>query len=193
MRKLFRKNMPLPEEQLDTIKPEDLKSKLEKPALNTKILIFGIPIFMVQLVVVYFVTANILMKKFESSAQVKNPSTDSNITQVNPVNNVPSADYGKFIYSIDDIIVNPADTDGKRLLLTSVGLDVAKVEMENDIKTREPMVKDAIISTLSSKSIDQLDDSAYRDTMKTEIIGKLKKLIPSVAINNIYFSKYIIQ
>ena len=193
MRKLFRKNMPLPEEQLDTIKPEDLKSKLEKPALNTKILIFGIPIFMVQLVVVYFVTANILMKKFESSALVKNPGTDSNSSQINPVSNVPAADYGKFIYSIDDIIVNPADTDGKRLLLTSVGLDVAKVEMENDIKTREPMVKDAIISTLSSKSIDQLDDSAYRDTMKTEIIGKLKKLIPSVAINNIYFSKYIIQ
>jgi len=29
--------------------------------------------------------------------------------------------------------------------------------------------------------------------MKTEIISKLHSLIPSIAINNIYFSKYIIQ
>ncbi len=193
MRKLFRKNMPLQEEQLDTLKPEDLKPKLEKPAFNAKILIFGIPVFMVQLVVVYFVTANILMKRFESNAQVKNANVSSDSGQINSTNNDSAVDYGKYIYSIDDIIVNPADTDGKRLLLTSVGLDVAKPEMETDIKTREPMVKDAIISTLSSKSIDQLDDTAYRDTMKTEIIKDLKRLMPTVSINNVYFSKYIIQ
>lgn len=116
MRKLFRKNMPLQEEQLDTLKPEDLKPKLEKPAFNAKILIFGIPVFMVQLVVVYFVTANILMKRFESNAQVKNANVSSDSGQINSTNNDSAVDYGKYIYSIDDIIVNPADTDGKRLL-----------------------------------------------------------------------------
>jgi len=100
---------------------------------------------------------------------------------------------GKFIYSIDDIIVNPADTDGKRLLLTSVGFDLPKIEMENELKTREAMVKDAVISTLSSKDISQLDNIAYRDTLKMEITGRLKKSIPDVTINNIYFSKYILQ
>ncbi len=185
--------MPLQEEQLDTIKPEDIKPKEEKPGFNSKILIFGIPVFIVQLVIVYFVTANILMKRFESNVQSKSAGSEPAAAQASQASTTPAVDYGKYIYSIDDIIVNPADTDGKRLLLTSVGLDVAKAEMENEIKTREPMVKDAIISTLSSKSIDQLDDSAYRDTMKTEIIGKLKRLIPMVAINNLYFSKYIIQ
>ncbi len=185
--------MPLQEEQLDAIKPEELKPKEEKTGFNSKVLLFGIPIFMVQLVAVYFVTANILMKRFESSAKIKNEGSVSASSQDNSVKNIPAVDYGTYIFSIDDIIVNPADTDGKRLLLTSVGLDLAKSEMQSEIKTREPMVKDAIISTLSSKSISQLDDIAYRDTMKTEIISKLKRLIPSVAINNVYFSKYIIQ
>ncbi len=185
--------MPLQEEQLDTIKPEELKPKVEKPGFNAKVLLFGIPIFMVQLVAVYFVTANILMKKFESSAKIKNSNEGSPNAQVNTSNTVSAVDYGKYIFSINDIIVNPADTDGKRLLLTSVGLDLANENMQSVVKTREPMVKDAIISTLSSKSIDQLDDIAYRDTMKTEIITKLKRLIPSVGINNVYFSKYIIQ
>lgn len=185
--------MPLPEEHLDDIKPEDIKPKLEKSAVNTKILIFGIPIFIFQLIVVYFVTANILIKRLEPKASTPPNNNNTASVQVNqPVNNTP-VEYGKYIYSIDDIIVNPAETDGKRLLLTSVGIDLGKLEMENDLKSREPMVKDVIISTLASKSIDQLDNTAYRDTLKLEIASGLKKLIPSVAINNVYFSKYILQ
>ncbi|MCL5030702.1 MAG: flagellar basal body-associated FliL family protein [Bacteroidetes bacterium] len=186
--------MPLPDEQLEEIKTEDIKPKPGISAVNTKVLIFGIPIFIFQLIVVYFVTANILMKRLESRASTPpNNTTNTTAVPVNqPVNTQP-VEYGKYIYSIDDLIVNPADTDGKRLLLTSVGIDLGKLEMENDLKSREPMVKDVIISTLASKSIDQLDNTAYRDTLKIEISSKLKKLIPSVSINNIYFSKYIIQ
>ena len=55
------------------------------------------------------------------------------------------------------------------------------------------MVKDVVITTLSSKDITELANTAYRDTLKMEISGKLKKLIPDVTINNVYFSKYIIQ
>lgn len=184
--------MALPEESLDSIKPEDIKVKPEKPAVNLKILLIGIPIFIIQLAAVYFITANILIKRFEG--QLVN-TDKNNISSAAPkaAAQTQTNDLGKFIYSIDDIIVNPADTDGKRLLLTSVGFDLPKVEMENELKTREAMVKDAVISTLSSKDISQLDDTAYRDTLKMEITGKLKKTIPEVTINNVYFSKYILQ
>ncbi len=185
--------MPIPEEPLEDIKTDELKPKIGNSAVNTKVFIFGIPIFIFQLIVVYFVTANILMKKFESRASTTTNNTPTATVPVNQTTNTQPIEYGKFIYSIDDIIVNPADTDGKRLLLTSVGIDLGKVEMENDIKTREPLVKDVIISTLASKSIDQLDNTSYRDTLKMEITSGLKKLIPNVAVNNIYFSKYILQ
>ena len=102
-------------------------------------------------------------------------------------------ELGKFIYTIEDIIVNPADTDGKRLLLTSVGLDVPQQTMEEELKTREAMVKDVIISTLSSKTIPELNNTAYRDTLKEAISHKVTTLIPAVKVNNVYFSKYIIQ
>ncbi|MHB1687323.1 MAG: flagellar basal body-associated FliL family protein [Ignavibacteriaceae bacterium] len=183
--------MALPEESLDNIKPEDIKVTPEKSSVNLKILLIGIPIFIIQLIAVYFITANILMKKLEGQTVAVNKDTVKSVQASNTQNN--PVDLGKFIYSIDDIIVNPADTDGKRLLLTSVGFDLPKVEMENEMKSREAMVKDAVISTLSSKDIVKLDDTAYRDTLKMEITGKLKKLIPGVTINNVYFSKYILQ
>ena len=184
--------MPLPEETLDEIKPDELKLKPGKSVINSKVLMFGIPIFIAQLVIVYFVTANILMKKIETQNTGAVKDSVKTVQASTPVSQ-PPAELGKFIYSIDDIIVNPADTDGKRLLLTSVGFDLPKADMQNELKTREAMVKDVVISTLSGENIEKLSDTAYRDTLKMAIAGKLKKLIPDVAINNVYFSKYIIQ
>ncbi len=183
--------MALPDEQLEETKLEDSKSKETKPGFNMKILLFGVPLFIAQLVLVYFITANFLIKKFENKSGSKTAST----TQVNNSSQKTSsdADFGRYIYSLDDIIVNPADTDGKRLLLTSVGIDLKSAAMQNELKTRDAIVKDAIISTLSSKTVDQLDNTNYRDSLKVEIAKRITQMIPSVSINTIYFSKYILQ
>ena len=184
--------MPIPEEISEEKKIEEMKPPAAKSAFNTKILLFGIPIFILQLILVYFVTANILIKKIESQDGLTPGKNTKGIEVKNAKEKTP-VELGKYIYSISDLIVNPADTDGKRLLLTTVGFDIPKAEMETELKTREAMVKDVVITTLSSKDITELANTAYRDTLKMEISGKLKKLIPDVTINNVYFSKYIIQ
>ncbi len=183
--------MALPEEQLENIKPEDIKIAPEKSSINTKMLIIGIPLFIIQLIAVYFITANILMKKIQGQTIENGKDSVTAVQTINKKNN--PADLGKFIYSTDDVIINPADTDGKRLLLTSVGFDVPTADMENELKARDAMVKDAVISTLSSQDLAKLDDAAYRDTLKMQISSRLKSLIPSITINNVYFSKYILQ
>ncbi len=184
--------MPIPEETLEEKKIEEMKPPAAKSKFNTKILLFGIPIFILQLILVYFVTANILIKKIESQDGLPS-SKNSKGTEVKNNKEKSPIVLGKYIYSISDLIVNPADTDGKRLLLTTVGFDIPNSDMETELKTREAMVKDVVITTLSSKDITELANTSYRDTLKTEITGRLKKLIPDVRINNVYFSKYIIQ
>ncbi len=183
--------MPIPEDKLENKKADDTKPAAPKKGLNSKVLLIGVPIFILELIIVYFVTANILLKKIESR-DLKSGNKPKG-KQVKNVKENSSVELGKYIYSIKDIIVNPADTDGKRLLLTSVGFDVPKSTMEEELKTRVAMVKDAVISTLSSKDISQLINITYRDSLKSEIAGKLKKLIPEIKINKVYFSKYIIQ
>jgi flagellar FliL protein len=184
--------MPTPEEQIDKINEDALTPNPKKSGINLKIFIFGLPIFIVQLVAVYFITANILLHKIESRS-IKGDGAAAGTQVSDSTDKVKVLDLGKFIYTIEDIIVNPADTDGKRLLLTSVGLDVPQQKMEEELKTREAMVKDVIISTLSSKTIPELNNTAYRDTLKTTISKKLMTIVPAVKINNVYFSKYIIQ
>jgi flagellar protein FliL len=162
-------------------------------SFNPKIILFGLPLFIAQLLAVYFITANILMSKIQSNGKPDSLKTESK-GATNQQNEAKSnAEVGKFIYSIDDIIVNPAETDGKRLLLTSIGFDLQTEEEKKNMQAKEIIIKDIVITSLSSKSFEKLSNFAYRDSLKLEISKKLKATIPQVKLNNVYFSKFIIQ
>lgn len=180
------------EENLEK-KPEEKKveSSTEKKGFNMKFLVIGLPLFIVQLVAVYFITANILMPKIQSHGS--SVQTDSVSVEQPAEDTVNHADLGKYIYVVDDLIINPAGTDGKRLLLSSLGFDLPNEKYQTELKEKEILVKDAIISVLSSKDMNQLSNSAYRDTLRIQITQKLNRLIPNVKISNVYFSKYILQ
>ncbi len=182
------KNKPETEE---TQEVPELKPKKKLPAINPRIFTVWVPLYIIQLVAVYFITAQILLNKVEGHIEtVKNQVDTMGNTPQKPVK--PS-ELGKFIYSIDDVIINPSDTEGKRLLLTSVGFDLKSEEDKGIIKDREILIKDAIISTLSSKTLGQLSSSAYKDSIKTEIADRVRRMVPELNLNTVYLSKYIIQ
>ena len=180
-------------EEVPETKVEETAAPAEKKkGLNLKVLLFGIPVFIVQLVVVYFITANVLLNKIqnghtstepipaETKKEAEEPKTASN-------------ELGKFVYMVEDVVVNPANSEGKRLLLSSLGFDISTQEEHEELKTKEFLLKDAIISIMSSKDVSRLSNIAYRDTLRTEIIKRLSVLMPKVKVNTIYFSKYILQ
>jgi flagellar FliL protein len=158
-----------------------------------KVLIIGLPLFIVQLVIVYFVTANILMSRVQDPSHNSDSElTDQQDSSENS-NSENSREMGKYIFLMEDIIINPAGTDGKRLLLSSIGFDVSREEDNKELESKQVLVKDIVISLLSSKNIMQLSDAAYKDTLRIEIASNLSQRMPSIKINDIYFSKYILQ
>ncbi|MBZ0198936.1 MAG: flagellar basal body-associated FliL family protein [Ignavibacteriaceae bacterium] len=181
------------ENKLEELTNSEIPIPKKKKGLNMKVLIIGLPLFIVQLVAVYFITATFLLNKSHGSENgAQNEVGDSTGVATDTVKK-PEVELGRFIYSVEDIIVNPAQTDGKRILLATVGFDLNSEEQKTDLKNKEVLVKDIIISTLSSKTLPQLNDSEYKDTLKIEISKKVMGYIPKLKLNNIYFSKYIIQ
>lgn len=179
-------------EEKTNLTPEILKTEKAPSMFNPKILMIGLPIFIVQLVAVYFITANILMPgsnsgttKAESKSETKTEETSGKHSGKNAANGS--------IFSVDDMIVNPALTNGNILLLASLGLSVENEEAKKVLEEKQVIVKDAIISVLSSKNVNQLGSATYRDTLKTEILKNLSVEMPGTKVNNIYFSKFIIQ
>lgn len=167
----------------------------KKGLINPKVFLIGLPLFIVQLVVVYFVTANILLSKMpqQTVSGKESAAEESKSGEGGSEEGKGKAEIGKNIYNIEDIIVNPAGTNGQRLMLTSIGFDLPSAEQLEKFKSKEVLVKDVIISTLSAKNLAQLGNSQYRDSLKAEIKNGITTHIPQLKINSVYFSKYIIQ
>ncbi len=180
-------------EKVDQTEQKEETAPKAKSPFNLKIILFGLPIFIVQLAAVYFITANFIVGGTASThpSEKKNNNNKVEKAEESPLFN-SEGERGKFILPIDDIIVNPSGTDGKRLLLVSIGFDVANEESKQELKTKEVILRDVVISTLSSKQLVQLDNVSFKDTLKYEIAAKLKNKIPTLQLNDVYFSKYII-
>lgn len=175
---------------------ENEEVKVEKKSSPLiKIVLFGVPAFIVQLILVYFITANLLMDKAGSGVQnghseeVATVDSEGGGTGAEGV----SAGAGQFVYSIDEIIVNPANTNGRQLLLTSLAFDMTDEASRANLEARDFLVKDMIISVLSSKTTRFLSDISQRDSLRNEISHKIEGFLPDVKLNKVYFSKFILQ
>lgn len=181
------------EENIDPgIPASPVKTQEKSGGLNMKIFAIGLPLFIVQLVAVYFITANVLLNKITENT---GPNGAEHAASENASDSDTSAhvELGKYLYSVDDIIVNPAGTKGKELLLASVAFDLTSEENKVEMEGKDVLVKDLVISVLSSKTTFQLGNTAYRDTLRNEIQSKLADFLPDVGVNKVYFSKYIIN
>jgi flagellar protein FliL len=97
------------------------------------------------------------------------------------------------VFTIKDLIINPAGTNGQRYLLTTIGFNMSSEEAVTVIEKREMALRDMLNSILTSKSMDQLIDVSQRDSLRQEILTHAKELAGPDKLKSVYFSKYIIQ
>jgi flagellar protein FliL len=159
-----------------------------------KILIIGLPLFIVQLVAVYFITANILLTRIQVNA-ASQPAGEANKEQAkNEEKDKDSkVELGKFIFSINDIILNPAGTEGKKFFMMDIAFDLPSDKDKKTFEEKQIMIKDAVMSIAAAKSLMQLNNIAYRDTLRSDIVKEINKLIHDVKINRVYFSKFVMN
>ena len=169
---------------------EKKEAKQDKGGFNIKIIILGLPLFIVQLIAVYFITANLLMDKFAQNAAYENIAEDVEIVEKVPEKDKES---GSVIFAIEDMVVNPMMSHGDKLLLVSIGLELEDEDSKNILAEKEVILKDKIISLLSAKTQKTLSQPDYKDSLKIQLSAGIKNIFPDVKLNNIYFSKYIID
>lgn len=65
-------------EEKTNIVPELIKTNKSSSMFKPKVLLIGLPVFIVQLVAVYFITANILLSSYSKSASETNYESNVN-------------------------------------------------------------------------------------------------------------------
>ena len=69
------------------------------------------------------------------------------------------------VYLMKDIVINPAGTGGTRFLSVSFGFELESLELMRMFEGREPIIRDALITILSSKTVAQLTDFKQKEIM----------------------------
>ena len=100
---------------------------------------------------------------------------------------------GGLVYTVKDIVINPAGTAGSRFLSVSFGFDLANGEIQSELEQREALVRDALITIMSSKTVAQLTDSREKEITRLQIKKRLSDLLQSGDIRAVYFTDFVLQ
>ena len=96
-------------------------------------------------------------------------------------------------FSIDPLIVNPANSNGERYLKASISLEMHDPDLLSELDKRLPQIKNQINNILSSKTIDQIQTSEDRERLRREIQNKVNGLLVGGYVSNVYFEEFVYQ
>jgi flagellar basal body-associated protein FliL len=124
-------------------------------------------------------------KKQEDKSKKKNDKDAKNKNAKNP-------EFGG-LYTLSDLIVNPAMSAGRRFFIVSIVFAFPDKEMIPIAQKMEPILQDRICSLLSQKTDRWFADSSNRDVLRRDVFNIAQKELGITSDTRIYFTKYILQ
>jgi flagellar protein FliL len=104
----------------------------------------------------------------------------------------PVRRYG-FFSEIPHLIVNPADSEGQRYLLITIGLETFNQRVLQEINEKEIVVKDTVLKVLGLHTLDELSAIERRNITKERIRSAINGVLTRGQIDHIYFTQYVLQ
>lgn len=117
---------------------------------------------------------------------------DKNYGQVYTIlNSAESAETAT--YQMEDLVVNPAGTNGKRFLLVQISLEIDNIEHIPLLEENTMKLKQDMIETLSARTVYQLTNLDEREILRKELSDIINTTIGTPSVRNLYFTKYVMQ
>ncbi|MDO9305511.1 MAG: flagellar basal body-associated FliL family protein [Sulfuricurvum sp.] len=157
-----------------------------------KILIFLILLFLIVIISISAIVSSILMDNNNSIAdnnmkskvilQMKNKSGDSRFL----------SEIGE-IYSLDQFVLNVRSKEGKCTLKLSMNFEIENEALAAELEEKKPIIRDTIITILSSKDIEIISKNKGNEKLKNEIMRKVNLHLKNGKIKNVYFTDFIVK
>ncbi len=97
------------------------------------------------------------------------------------------------IMALDTFIVNLADPGGKRFLRITIDLELGNAELQDELTTRLPQVRDAILMVLPTKRFEDISGTDGKLALRDELLASLNGFLTTGQISNIYFKEFVVQ
>ncbi|MCX6826378.1 MAG: flagellar basal body-associated FliL family protein [candidate division Zixibacteria bacterium] len=184
--------MPIKDEKLDPKEPTPAGNETEKKE-KKKLppFVIYIAIGVVAVAAGYFVGTRLMgsSKKVDG----KEAAAEDKPVAGKKVEKKDKAEGPSTVYKMDDIIVNPSGTSGTRFLSVSVGFEVGSPETAKLFEERQPLIRDALITILGSKTMEQLSDTKQKEITRYQIKKRIEQLLGIDDLAAVYFTDFVLQ
>lgn len=103
------------------------------------------------------------------------------------------AGTGPSILLLENLVLNPAGSGGSRFLLLSVAIETSKAQTLEQLKTRDAELRDIVLTSLGTKTVDDLTDISLRDKFKSELQAQIEARFGKQSIKRLYFPQFVVQ
>ncbi|WP_300365558.1 flagellar basal body-associated protein FliL [Hydrogenimonas sp.] len=97
------------------------------------------------------------------------------------------------MYPLDKFTVNLMSENGRRFLVVKMNLEEDSEELTPELDKKTPLVRDVVISILSSKTVEEITTAKGKEKLKDEIIAQINRHLDDGEIRHIYFTEFVIQ
>ncbi len=96
-------------------------------------------------------------------------------------------------YPLKTFIVNLSGNQGSRYLKVAMQFGITNPTLAQELNANSVVMRDAIISILSSKSFDDISSEQGKDSLKLQIKNSINKELKTGKIDDVYFSQFVVQ
>ena len=98
------------------------------------------------------------------------------------------------IVQMEELVVNPAGSMGRRFLVVKVALELADAVVQEEVGRQMPVISDGLIKLLSSKSVEYLSNVASRDSLREEMRLAINETMrDGKGVSKVFFTGFVIQ
>ncbi len=96
-------------------------------------------------------------------------------------------------YTFDTFIVNVAGTGGRRYLKCTITVEFDKNAGVAEAGTKVPLMRDAVIDILSSKTLEDLEPGPMRNALRDELVATISSVIIKARVTRVFFNEFVVQ
>jgi flagellar basal body-associated protein FliL len=109
-----------------------------------------------------------------------------------PAVHEPVKEEAPRLVKLDNIIVNPAGTQGQHFLIVSLAIQVSSADVETKLHTAEVPLRDAINGVLASLTLDQLSANGAREQLRAQLRATAQRFAADTGMQ-VFLPQFLIQ
>ena len=105
------------------------------------------------------------------------------------------SDYANMgaMYPLESFTVNLLTESVARYIKCTMQLEQSNELLQPELDKKTAVIRDIVISTLASKTFEEVSTSKGKERLKDELVSKINEILTDGFIKNIYFTDFVAQ